>query len=201
MSQLLSWDKETLCSRKKLFLLLNKANYTYKCYFRTTNFNQQLISTIVLSYRLLFRYNFCASVSNSQSNSTVYELIAWDPTNISLFKVNSRNISKRCEIFSKSTMLSSKGSECLLLFKAGWSLLIKIHFINVTLKSLLLLASMEKSKKPDEGLQNKWCSYMAESLSPFIPFQYKQKLQEFQLFWLWANLKRICKRSHADNYS
>ena len=52
-------------------------------------------------------------------------------------------------------MLSSKGSECLLLFKAGWSLLIKILFINVTLKSLLLLASMEKSKKPDEGLQNK----------------------------------------------
>ena len=37
-------------------------------------------------------------------------------------------------------------------------------------ESPLLLANMEKSSKPDQWLQNEWCSFMAESLSPFTPF-------------------------------
>ena len=40
--------------------------------------------------------------------------------------------------------------ECLFLFKGGWSLLIKRLSIKVTLKSLLLLASMKKLSKKDE---------------------------------------------------
>ena len=43
--------------------------------------------------------------------------------------------------------------------KGGWSLLIKRHSIKVTLKSLLPLASIEKSSKPDDHLQKKWCFY------------------------------------------
>ena len=47
---------------------------------------------------------------------------------------------------------SSKGNEYLFLFKRGWSLLIKRLSINLSLKLLFLLASMEKSSKPDEWL-------------------------------------------------
>ena len=46
-------------------------------------------------------------------------------------------------------------AECLFLFKEGWSLFIKSLSIKITLESLLLLASIEKSSKPDELLQNK----------------------------------------------
>ena len=45
--------------------------------------------------------------------------------------------------------------------------MIKRLSIKVTLKSLLLLASLKKPSKPDEWLQNKWCSFMVEPLSPF----------------------------------
>ena len=41
---------------------------------------------------------------------------------------------------------SSKGSEYLFLFKGGWSVLIKRLSIKVTLRSLLLLAIMEKGQ-------------------------------------------------------
>ena len=41
----------------------------------------------------------------------------------------------------------SKGKDCFFLFKGGWSLLIRRLSINVTLKSLLLVARIEKSSK------------------------------------------------------
>ena len=56
---------------------------------------------------------------------------------------------------SSSIIKSSKGSECLFLFKGGWSLLIKRLSIKVTVTLLLLLASMERLSKPNERLQNK----------------------------------------------
>ena len=59
---------------------------------------------------------------------------------------------------------------CLFLLKGGWSLLIRRLSINVTLKSLLLLARIEKSSNSGVWLQNKRCSLMAESSSPLILF-------------------------------
>ena len=47
-------------------------------------------------------------------------------------------------IFPQSSK-NSKGSKCLFLFKGGWSQLIKKLPFNVTFKSFLSLASMEKS--------------------------------------------------------
>ena len=47
------------------------------------------------------------------------------------------------------------------------------------MKSLLLLASMEKLSKSDEWLQNKLCSFMAESLSPFTLFPARTGTQKF----------------------
>ena len=58
-------------------------------------------------------------------------------------------------------------------------LLIKGFTIKVTLKSLLLLVSMKKLSKPDEWLQNKWCSFIAELLTFSLCFQWEQKLQRF----------------------
>ena len=51
--------------------------------------------------------------------------------------------------------------------KGGWSLLIKRLSIKDT---SVLLGSIEKYSKPDKWLQNKWCLFMAESLSPFTLF-------------------------------
>ena len=76
------------------------------------------------------------------------------------------HVIKLCSQSSKS----SKGCKCLFFFKGGWPLLIKRHSIKVTLKPVLLLTGMEKLSKPDEWLQNKWCSFIAKSLSPFILF-------------------------------
>ena len=42
--------------------------------------------------------------------------------------------------------------------------------INVTLKSLLLVARIEKYSKPGVSLQNQRCSVMAESSSPLTLF-------------------------------
>ena len=42
---------------------------------------------------------------------------------------------------------SNKGKDCLLLFKGGWSLLIRRFSINLTLTSLFLVARIEKSSK------------------------------------------------------
>ena len=71
----------------------------------------------------------------------------------------------------------SKGSECLFLFKRGWSQLIKKFSIKVTLKSLLLLASMEISSKPDEWFQNKWCSFIVihRTVIPLHSFSSKSR--------------------------
>ena len=62
------------------------------------------------------------------------------------------------------------GKDCLFLFKGGWSLWIRRLFINMTLKSLLLIAKIEKSSKPGAWLQNKRCSLMAESSSRLTLF-------------------------------
>ena len=40
---------------------------------------------------------------------SVYKLLGWDPANIYLFKVNSRNTRKRCEICPKSTINTVEG--------------------------------------------------------------------------------------------
>ena len=63
-----------------------------------------------------------------------------------------------------------KGKDCLFLLKGEWSLLIRRLSINVTLKSLLLVARIEKSSKSGVWLQNKRCSLMVESSSPWIIF-------------------------------
>ena len=96
--------------------------------------------------------------------------IWWNNTYVISKGYNQINLRLSCDKIVFQSSKSSKGSECLFLFKGGWSLLIKRLSINVTLKSLLLLASMEKSSKPDEWLLNKWCSFMAELLSPFTLF-------------------------------
>ena len=65
---------------------------------------------------------------------------------------------------------SYKGKDCLFLFKEGWSLLIRRLSIKVTLESLLLAVSIEKSSKSCVWLQNKRCSLMAESSSSLTLF-------------------------------
>ena len=55
---------------------------------------------------------------------------------------------------------SSKGKDCLFLFKGGWSLL------SLTLKSLLLVVRIEKSSKSSAWLQNKRCYLMADHHHP-----------------------------------
>ena len=63
-------------------------------------------------------------------------------------------------------------AECLFLLKGEWSLFIERLSIARTLESLLLLASIEKSSKADELLQNEWCSFMA---NPFHSFSHKSR--------------------------
>ena len=62
------------------------------------------------------------------------------------------------------------------LFKRGWSLLIRRFSINVILKSLLLLARIEKSSESGVWLQNKRCSLMVEWSSPLTLFPVSAKI-------------------------
>ena len=63
--------------------------------------------------------------------------------------------------------------------KGGWSLLIRRLSINVTLKSSLLVARIEKSSKSGAWLQNKRCSLMAESSSPLTPFPVNAEIPNY----------------------
>ena len=84
--------------------------------------------------------------------------------------------------------------DCLLLFKRGWSLLIRRLSINVTLKSLLLVARIENSSKSGVWLQNKRCSLMAESSSPLILHQWLQKFQNFHTFHTFSHITEEGKK-------
>ena len=70
---------------------------------------------------------------------------------------------------SQSTKVPKVANACSY-SKDSWSLLIKRLSVKINLKPLLLLAGTEKSSKPDEWFQDKWCSFMTESLSSFILF-------------------------------
>ena len=68
------------------------------------------------------------------------------------------------------------------------TLLIRRLSINVTLKSLLLVARIEKSSKSGVWLQNKRCSLMAEWSSPLTLFQWVQKFPSVRIWPVWLNV-------------
>ena len=76
------------------------------------------------------------------------------------------NLVKLDRIIQQRLLVLIEKKDCLFLFKGGWSLLIRRFSINMTLKSLLLVARIEKSSKSGVWLQNKRSSLMAESSSP-----------------------------------
>ena len=69
----------------------------------------------------------------------------------------------------------------LFLFKGGWFLLIRRLSININLKTLLLVARIEKSSKSGAWLQNKRYSLMAESSSTLTLFPASAKIPKCSL--------------------
>ena len=124
------------------------------------NYHYYELQKCLIWINILHQSNVRKSHATRLKSMNKIPFIWWNNTYVISKGYNQINLRLSCDKIVFQSSKSSKGSECLFLFKGGWSLLIKRLSINVTLKSLLLLASMEKLSKPDEWLQNKWCWQM-----------------------------------------
>ena len=99
--QLLPWNKETLYSGKNCSLRLNTITYKQKMFLwnNCSTLGQSFFMSCYFT-RVFVHLSVIAAVCYF----SVYKLLGWDPANIYLFKVNSRNTRKRCEICPKSTI-------------------------------------------------------------------------------------------------
>ena len=103
--QLLSWNKEALYSGKKLFPAIKHCKIQRKNIFRNYYFGSQSFFMSCHFTKIFVNLLIIAAASSFN----VFKLIGWGPANIYLFKYNSRNTRKRCEICSKFTI---KALEC-----------------------------------------------------------------------------------------
>ena len=105
--QLLSWNKEALIRKKEknCSLRLNTVKYKGKTFFRNYYFGSQSFFMSCHFTKIFVNLLIIAAASSFN----VFKLIGWGPANIYLFRFNSRNTRKRCEICSKFTI---KALEC-----------------------------------------------------------------------------------------
>ena len=98
--QLLSWNRETIYL-KTCSLRLNAVTYKRKsCSFRNNYFGSQPFLMSCYFTTIFINLSLIAAVCYF----SVSKLIGWDPENIYLFKVNSRNTRKRYGICPKLTI-------------------------------------------------------------------------------------------------
>ena len=101
--------KKTLYSEKKCSLQLNTVSYKGKIIFlRTTTFGSQPFLTSYLFTKIFVHL----SVITGVCYSSVYKLIGWDPANVYLFDVNSKNTRNMSEICSKLTIKIIESCSC-----------------------------------------------------------------------------------------
>ena len=100
--QVLSWNEETLYSENNCSLRLNAVSYKEKMFFQEQLlYSRSQIFLISCYFTKIFVH---LSVLAAGCYLSVHKLIRCDPANIYLFKVNSRNTRKRCEMCSKLTV-------------------------------------------------------------------------------------------------
>ena len=99
--QLLSWNKETLYPTENRSVRLNAVTNKEKMFFRNSYFRAQPFLMSCYFTKIFVYLQYIISVVCYFS---AYKLIGWDPANIYLFDVNSRNTRKRYEICPKLTI-------------------------------------------------------------------------------------------------
>ena len=97
--QLLLWNKETLYPEKNCSLRLKAVTFK-EIFFRNNYFWSQpfLMSCY---FTRIFEH---LPINGAAWYFSIHKLIGWDPENIYLFEFNSRNTSKRYEIYPKLTI-------------------------------------------------------------------------------------------------
>ena len=86
-----SWNKETLYPEKNCFLQLNAVTWKENFFFRNRYFGSHSFFMGCYLTKIFVHLPVIPLVCYF----SVYKLIAWDPANIYLFKVNSGNTTKR----------------------------------------------------------------------------------------------------------
>ena len=93
-----------------------KKHWTLRKVFLNKHSNDKekfFLETTTLDHSLLFLWaaislRFFYTCQTAVCSFSVYKLIAWDPANVYLSKVNSINARKKCEMCQKSTKNSRK---------------------------------------------------------------------------------------------
>ena len=86
--------------KKNSSLRLNTVNHNKKIFFRKNYFGSQFFF-MSCHYTKAFVHRLIIAAVN---NFNVLKLTGWYPENIYLFKISSRNTTKKCEICSKLTI-------------------------------------------------------------------------------------------------
>ena len=99
-----SWNKETLYPEKNCFLQLNAVTWKENFFFRNRYFGSHSFFMGCYLTKIFVHLPVIPLVCYF----SVYKLIAWDPANIYLFKVNSGNTTKRYGISPKFTISTTE---------------------------------------------------------------------------------------------
>ena len=97
--QLLLWNKETLYPEKNCSLRLKAV--TFKEFFFRNNYFWSQPFLMSCYFTRIFEH---LPINGAAWYFSIHKLIGWDPENIYLFEFNSRNTSKRYEIYPKLTI-------------------------------------------------------------------------------------------------